>query len=147
MYKILIAIFITSILSGCASKNKKVPAEEVLKEHEHVVQEETRVRLGVPSDMPIDLLRKLYVYFQGNQNVRYAKLGLMETLHSGKPSEFQYTIGVNLKNAEQLDDITAEMITIAKTAKPGRWPIAFVPLTSDYFTEEAIVFYSARNKK
>lgn len=144
MYRKMVTAICVSLLFACSSSPSKDASakSDVLKKHEVTVQEKTRIRVGVPSDRPSDVLDKLSQYFATNPNVQLAKLGLMETINNNGHSTFHYVIGVQLKDESKRRGVMERMIIISKSAQPGRWPLAFVPLNGTYFTSEAIVFYS-----
>lgn len=97
------------------------------------------IRIGVPAEQPEDAIAALRKVFFENDNVISARLGLMEILHPNGPSEFTYTIGIQCEPDEQ--DIITTALDALQSVSAGRWPISICPLTSQFFTPEAIVFF------
>lgn len=103
------------------------------------IPEGTRIRIGVPAEQPDEDIAALKKLFLTMHNVLGARLGLMEMLHADNTSRFSYTIGIR---CESDDENTAqEALRVLRSVPTGRWPISIVPLTAQYFTQEAVVFY------
>ncbi len=105
----------------------------------------TRMRIGVPAEQPDHAISALVKLFSGNEEVLSARLGLMEILLPGGKSDFSYTIGVEV--IAHQDDIRRKTLDVLRSVPGGRWPIALVPVTAQYFTDQAIVFYRRHRKQ
>ena len=105
----------------------------------------TRIRIGVPAEQPEHAVNALVMLFSGSEDVLSARLGLMETLLPDGKSDFSYTIGVEVI-ADQ-DNIHRKMLDVLRSVPGGRWPISVVPVTAQYFTDQAIVFYRRQRKQ
>ena len=105
----------------------------------------TRMRIGVPAEQPEHAINALVKLFSGSENVLSARLGLMEILLPDGKSDFSYTIGVEVI-ADQ-DNIHRKMFDVLRSVPGGRWPISVVPVTAQYFTHQAIVFYRRQRKQ
>ena len=99
----------------------------------------TSIRIGVPAEQPQEAIAALIRVFSEKDNVLSARLGLMEILPAGKPSEFTYTIGIDCASGEE--DIVMAAVEALKYVPTGRWPISICPATSQFFTPEAVVFF------
>jgi hypothetical protein len=99
----------------------------------------TSIRIGVPAEQPQEVIAALIRVFSEKENVRSARLGLMEVLVPGKPSELAYTVGIECASHEE--DTIIAAVEALKHVPTGRWPISICPATSQFFTPEAIVFF------
>ena len=99
----------------------------------------TSIRIGVPGEQPEEAIAALIRVFSEKEDVRSARLGLMEVLAPGKPSEFTYTVGIECASHEE--DTVIAAVEALKHVPTGRWPISICPATSQFFTPEAIVFF------
>jgi hypothetical protein len=106
---------------------------------EVTVPEGTKVRIGVPSEQPEEAIAALKKLFLSMRSVLGAHLGLMEMLYVDGTSQFSYTIGIHCESGRE--NIEQEALRVLQSVPTGRWPISIVPLTAQYFTQEAIVFY------
>ena len=102
----------------------------------------TSIRIGVPAEQPQEAIAALIKLFSEKDNVLFARLGLMEILRADTRSEFTYTIGIECASGE--GDIIKAAIEALESVTTGRWPISICPVTSQYFTPEAMVFYRRR---
>jgi SseB protein C-terminal domain len=103
----------------------------------------TRMRLGVPAELPTIAIAALVELFSGMDNVVRARLGLMEKVSQEGVGAFSYTIGFEcLDNKERTEE---EVLHVLQQIPMGRWPIAIVP--PNLLTAEAIVFYTRSEKK
>ena len=111
-----------------------------------------RVQVGVPAEQPSEALTLLVNHFGTRPQVRSAVFGLLRFLDASGPTDFTYTIGITCstdKQREIEDELAAEVLRAANVSS-GRWPIAFLPPRTRYFTSEAKRFYppeEARNEK
>lgn len=103
------------------------------------VPEGTKIRIGVPAEQPDEAIAALKKLFLTMHNVLGARLGLMEMLYADNTSQFSYTIGIHCESGEE--NTAQEALRVLRSVPTGRWPISIVPLTAQYFTQEAIVFY------
>ena len=114
----------------------------------HIVEftatSETKIRIGVPADQPKEAIEALIRLFSEMKNVSSARLGLMEILQADGNSQFSYTIGVTCSSDEE--HVTQKALNVLSSTPTGRWPISVVPATSQYFTQESIVFFERKNK-
>ena len=99
----------------------------------------TRMRIGVPAERPEQAINALVKLFSGSESVLSARLGLMEILLPDGKSDVSYTIGVEV--IADRDEIQRKTFDVLRSVPGGRWPIAVVPVTARYFTDQAIVFY------
>ena len=105
----------------------------------------SKIRVGAPAERPEGAIDALLKLFAGKENVVSARLGLMEIQYPEGGSEFMYTIGIEC-SADETSTIQEAIDTIS-TIREGRWPISIVPPASQYFSSEAIVFYSQNTKR
>ena len=105
----------------------------------------TPMRIGVPAEKPEQAISALIAFFSATDAVTSARLGLMEIrLPEGK-SDFSYTVGIEATSDRE--SIHQKALDILRSVPGGRWPIAVVPVTPQYFTEQAIVFYRRQGSK
>jgi SseB protein C-terminal domain len=105
----------------------------------------TRMRIGVPAEKPEQVISALVAFFSATDAVTSARLGLMEILLPGGKSDFSYTIGIEATSDRAR--IHQKTLDILRSVPAGRWPIAVVPSTPQYFTKDAIVFYRRQSSK
>ena len=103
------------------------------------------VRIGVPEHWPKELIAALKNYLSGQSQVRYACLGFMETIDSDRKTMFAYTIGIKCLSDEERILQQAAQVVAPFITKCG--PIFVGRPTSDYFTEDAIVFFGINAEK
>jgi len=99
----------------------------------------------VPAERPEEAIAALTKIFSENENVISARLGLMEILRGGASSEFTYTIGIECATDEE--DTLKAAITVLGSIPTGRWPISICPVTSRFFTPQAILFFRRSETK
>ena len=99
------------------------------------------MRIGVPGEEPVEAIAALKAFFTLHSQVRQAKLGLMEVLQPDGGSYFTYTVGWLASSDEA--SIKQKVLEVLQTAPMGRWPISIVPVTDQFFTSEAPVFYTS----
>jgi hypothetical protein len=105
----------------------------------------TRMRIGVPAEKPEQAINALVAFFSATDAVTSARLVLMEILLPEGKSDFSYTVGIEAMSDRE--SIRQKTLDILRSVPGGRWPIAVVPITPQYFTEEAIVFYRRQSSK
>jgi len=105
----------------------------------------TRMRIGVPAEQPEHAINALVKVFSETENVLSARLGLMEILLPEGKSDFSYTIGIEV--AYDKENIHRKTLDVLRSVPGGRWPIAVVPVTAQYFTDQAIVFYRRQRRQ
>jgi len=98
------------------------------------------IRIGVPAERPEAAISALIKLFSGIENVMSARLGLMEILHPDGNSEFTYTVGIQCSAGHE--DVIQQAVAVLRSVPAGRWPISIFPLTGQYFTKEAILFFA-----
>jgi uncharacterized lipoprotein YajG len=140
--KVLLSFITLMILAACASNNKAEQIKVSKTVEEVVIEKDTRIRIGVPSERPEEAIEALVKYYKNEPSVKLAKLGLIEFLNEDGNSKFNYTIGVDVVGDDQ--QVIQEMLSILKFVPEARWPIAIVPVSDNYFTSEAIIFYSKK---
>lgn len=101
----------------------------------------TAIRIGCPADEPTEALYALQQHFQNRPKVHTARLGLMEQVRSEPGDFFTYTIGITCDSPENRQAEELAAMEVLKNVPLGRWPIAFFPPISNFFTKEAKVFY------
>lgn len=110
----------------------------------HAIQTEipvgSRVRIGVPAEMPSDAIAILQAHLRKREAVESAHLGLMEVQPPSGNSYFTYTIGLRCNPSQQAEEVDAALKVLVQ-AEMGRWPISVFPLSDAYFTQEALRFY------
>jgi len=101
----------------------------------------TKVRTGVPADSPDKLLELFNVYFSQHQNIKTARLGLVEFVPPETQSIFCYVIGVDTASDEER--ALKDLKEIALASPMGRWPVMILSLKSDghLFTNQALYIY------
>ncbi len=109
------------------------------------IPEGTRMRIGVPAERPERAIGALVKLFSQTNTVISARLGLMEILLPEGRSDFSYTIGIEATSDHE--NIRQKALNVLRSNPGGRWPIAVVPATPQYFTNEAIVFYRNESAK
>ena len=103
------------------------------------------MRIGVPAEQPEHAINALVKLFSETENVLSARLGLMEILLPEGKSDFSYTIGIEV--ASDKENIHRRTLDVLRSIPGGRWPIAVVPVTAQYFTDQAIVFYRRQRRQ
>ncbi len=104
-----------------------------------------RIRIGAPAERPQAAIDALIKLFSERQNVISARVGLMEILHPDGKSEFTYTVGIQCSADEQAT--IQQAVKVLQSAPAGRWPISIFPPTNQYFTKDAIVFFSRATER
>lgn len=105
----------------------------------------TRMRIGVPAEKPEQAINALVAFFSVTDAVTSARLGLMELLLPEGKSDFSYTVGIEATSDRE--SIHQKTLDILRSVPGGRWPISVVPVTAQYFTDQAIVFYRRQRKQ
>ena len=101
------------------------------------------VQVGVPAEDPNEALAVLIKHFNTRPQVRSVVVGLLRFLDSDELGSFTYTIGITCSTDRQREveeELAAEALRAANVTT-GRWPIAFFPPRTRFFTSEARAFY------
>ncbi|MBT2323172.1 enhanced serine sensitivity protein SseB C-terminal domain-containing protein [Variovorax paradoxus] len=100
--------------------------------------------IGVPAEQPVEALASLRELFEGLHDVLEARLGLMEVHPPKGEPFFTYTVGWRMER--EGEDISPKVIEALRQVPMGRWPISIFPLRADYFTNEAIAFFTREDE-
>lgn len=114
-----------------------------------VATENHSIQVGIPAEEPSEALAVLCLHFITRSEVRAAVIGLIRFLNANEPFPFSYATGITCSTDKQREIEEGLAATALQTAniQSSRWPIAFLPPRTHYFTPQARTFYPVNEKQ